>query len=41
MTKKIDDIIKESVRKTFLEMDLTPLNRQGEANLAQNQSVNA
>lgn len=41
MTKKMDDIIKESVRKTLLEMDLTPLNRQGEANLVKNQSVNA
>ena len=37
----MDDIIKESVRKTLLEMDLTPLNRQGEANLVKNQSVNA
>lgn len=38
---KLRKIIKESVRKTLLEMDLVPTDRNGEPNLVRRQSVNA
>ena len=41
MNKNINKIIQESVRKTLLEMDLVPTDRQENANLVQNQAVNA
>ena len=41
MNKKIDEIINESVKKTLLEMDLVPVDQQGNANLVRRQSVNA
>lgn len=41
MNKIIDKLIQESVRETLLEMDIVPLDRQGEANLVRNQAVNA
>ena len=41
MAKNLDSIIQESVKRTLLEMDLVPVNQQGEANLVKKQSVNA
>lgn len=41
MEKNLNSIIKESVKKVLLEMDLVPLDQQGEANLVKKQSVNA
>ena len=37
----LQKIIKESVRKTLLEMELVPTDNQGNANLVNRQSVNA
>ena len=37
----LQKIIKESVKKTLLEMDLVPTDQQGNANLVQNQALNA
>ena len=41
MTKNLDNIIHESVKKTLMEMDLVPVGQQGDANLVKKQSVNA
>ena len=41
MSKNINKIIQESVRKTLLEMDLVPTDKQGNANIVQNQAANA
>lgn len=41
MTKNLDNIIHESVKKTLMEMDLVPVDQQGDANLVKKQSVNA
>ena len=39
--KNIDKVIKECIKKTLLEMDIVPLDKQGEVNLVRNQAFNA
>lgn len=41
MKKNLNRIISESIRKSLNEMDIVPLNKKGEANVVQNQSLNA
>ena len=39
--KNLDKKIRESVKRTLLEMDLVPTERNGEVNLVRNQSISA
>lgn len=39
--KKLNKIIRESVKRSLLEMDLVPTDRNGKVNLVRNQSINA
>lgn len=39
--KNIDKIISESVKKTLIEMDIVPLDKNGDVNLTKNQTINA
>lgn len=41
MKKNLNKIISESIRKSLNEMDIVPLNKSGEPNMVQNQSLNA
>lgn len=39
--KNFNKIISENIRKTLLEMDLVPTDKQGNSNIVQKQSLNA
>lgn len=41
MNKNLNRIISESIRNSLNEMDIVPLNKKGEPNMVQNQSLNA
>ena len=41
MARNIDGIIRESIRKTLVEMDIVPTDDKGETNLILNQAINA
>lgn len=41
MGKKLDKIIRESIKNVLLEMDIVPTDKQGNANLVKKQAINA